>query len=97
MGNGRVWGASTRSAPSVTSTVTSKSSAASRTSLQNWRHRIEGSMPLARSTVRPGWEGISTVEITVPQVKGATSQGNRESALAEQLPGSTVGVIEIRS
>ena len=38
-----------------------------------------------------------TVEITVPQVKGATSQGNRESALAEQLPGSTVGVIEIRS
>jgi hypothetical protein len=38
-----------------------------------------------------------SVEITVPQVKGAASQGNRESALAGQLPGSTVGVIEIHS
>ena len=37
------------------------------------------------------------VEIKMPKAAGSLSPGNRESALASQLPGSTVGVLEIHS
>ena len=38
-----------------------------------------------------------SVEITTPKPVGALSPGNRETALASALPGSTVGVFEIHS
>ncbi len=41
--------------------------------------------------------GYMTVSTTMPKVKGTPSPGNDVSAVASDLPGSTVGVIEVHS
>jgi hypothetical protein len=38
-----------------------------------------------------------TVEMIMPKAKGALNPGNKESVLASELPGSTVGVFELHS
>jgi hypothetical protein len=38
-----------------------------------------------------------TVEMTMPKTKAALSPGNSESVVASQLPGSTIGVLEVHS
>jgi hypothetical protein len=38
-----------------------------------------------------------TIEMIAPKPKGALSPGNKESAIAAELPGSTIGVFELHS
>lgn len=38
-----------------------------------------------------------TLEMIMPKAKGALSPGNKESVLASELPGSTIGVFELHS
>ncbi len=56
-----------------------------------------GSMPTwVAGSVRADSDHM-TVEIKMPKTAGMPSPGNKESVLASELPGSTVGVLEVHS
>jgi hypothetical protein len=56
-----------------------------------------GSMPAwVAGSVRADSDHM-TVEIKMPKTAGMPSPGNKESVLASELPGSTVGVLEVHS
>jgi len=56
-----------------------------------------GSMPAwVAGSVRAESDHM-TVEIKMPKTAGMLSPGNKESVLASELPGSTVGVVEVHS
>ena len=67
-GIGRVWGVSASSAPRVITSSPPRSSQAARSSAQNWRQRMFGSMPRTRITSRSRSGGDATAIWVLGQV-----------------------------